>query len=115
MELYDWNQLPGEPMNPLITRRMIHTAHMTIARIDLKKGAVVPEHSHVNEQVCTVGRGALQFTLEGRDQVILPSQSLVIPPNVPHSVVALEDSVATDIFSPVRQDWIDGDDAYLRK
>jgi len=115
MQFYDWNQLPAEQLNPLIVRRMIHSGQMTIARLELKKGAVVPEHSHVNEQICTVGRGALQFTIEGKERVVSGSQSLVIPPNVPHAVVALEDSVATDIFTPRREDWISGDDAYLRK
>ena len=40
---------------------------------------------------------------------------VVIPPGIPHMVEALEDSVATDVFAPVREDWIRGDDAYLRQ
>ena len=39
---------------------------------------------------------------------------VAIPPNAPHLVEALEDSLATDLFSPIREDWIRGDDAYLR-
>ena len=46
--------------------------------------------------------------------VVRAGESLCIPPNVPHSVESLEDSVAVDIFSPVREDWVRGDDAYLR-
>ena len=115
MQLYDWNRLPVEQLNPLVTRRMIHSGQMTIARLELQKGAAVPEHAHVNEQVCTVERGALEFSIEGRRQVVRAGESLVIPPNVPHGVVALEDSVAMDIFTPRREDWISGDDAYLRR
>ena len=40
---------------------------------------------------------------------------LVIPPHMPHKVEALEDTDVTDIFSPVREDWLRGDDAYLRR
>ena len=115
MQLYDWNQLPAEQLNPLITRRMIHSGQMTIARLQLLKDAAVPEHAHISEQVCTVERGALQFSIDGGQQVVRAGESLVIPPNVPHGVVALEDSVAMDIFTPRREDWISGDDAYLRR
>jgi len=115
MQLYDWNRLPAEQLNPLITRRMIHSGQMTIARLELQKDAAVPEHSHVNEQVCTVERGALDFAIDGHHQVVRAGESLVIPPDVPHAVVALEESVAMDIFTPRREDWISGDDAYLRR
>jgi len=40
---------------------------------------------------------------------------LVIPSKVPHSAVALEDFRGFDIFSPIRHDWLDGTDSYLRK
>jgi quercetin dioxygenase-like cupin family protein len=115
MQLYDWNSLPAEQLNPLATRRMIHSAQMTIARLELRKGAVVPEHAHINEQICNVDRGALRITVEGADQVVRAGESLVIPPNAPHAVTALEDSAAMDIFTPRREDWIRGDDAYLRR
>src|SRR6478672_6733597 len=115
MELYDWNSMPAEQLNPSVTRRAVHTESMTIARLLIAKDAVVPEHSHVNEQVATVERGSLLFHIGGRDVVLGPGQSLAIPPNVPHGVVALEDTIVVDIFSPRREDWIRGDDAYLRK
>jgi quercetin dioxygenase-like cupin family protein len=115
MDLYDWNSMPAEQLNPLITRRAVHTETMTIARLLIAKDAVVPEHSHVNEQVATVERGSLRFHIGGQEILLGAGQSLAIPSNVPHSVVALEDTVVVDIFSPRREDWIRGDDAYLRK
>ena len=83
--------------------------------MDLRKGATVPEHSHVNEQVSMVERGALVFLIGGSEQVVRAGESLVIPPHVPHRVDALEDSAVIDLFSPARADWIRGDDAYLRR
>jgi unsaturated pyranuronate lyase len=115
MTQYDWNSMPPEQLNPLIVRRAVHTENLTIARLQIAKDAVVPEHSHVNEQVATVERGALRFHIGGREVVLQAGQSLAIPSNVPHSVVALEDTTVVDIFSPRRDDWIRGDDAYLRK
>jgi quercetin dioxygenase-like cupin family protein len=102
-------------MNALIVRKVIHTGQMTIARLNIQKDAIVPEHSHINEQVANVERGSLLFHIGGKDQVVGAGESLVIPPNVPHAVVALEDTVVTDLFTPRREDWIAGDDAYLRR
>src|SRR3954447_14746031 len=115
MEQYDWKLMPPEQLNPQVTRRALHTQHLTIARLEIAKGAVVPEHHHVNEQVATVERGALQFVIGGRELLLAAGQSVAIPPNVPHSVVALEDTTVVDVFSPRREDWLRGDDAYLRK
>ena len=115
MELYDWNSMPPEQLNPSIVRRAVHTENLTIARLLISKDAVVPEHSHVNEQVATVERGSLRFRIGEREVVLGAGQSVAIPSNVPHSVVALEDTVVVDIFSPRREDWIRGDDAYLRR
>jgi len=87
---------------------------MTVARIRLRKGAVVPLHQHVNEQLSMIERGKLRFVVAGEERVLSAGEALTIPPNAPHLVEALEDSLATDLFSPPREDWIRGDDAYLR-
>jgi quercetin dioxygenase-like cupin family protein len=59
--------------------------------------------------------GALQFHIEGKDVVVGKGQVLLIPSNVPHSAVALEDTLDLDIFSPIRYDWLNKTDDYLRK
>lgn len=102
-------------MNPDLTRKVIHCQNVTIARIELRKGGVVAEHSHVNEQVSMVQTGAIKFISNGREHIVRAGECLTIPPNVPHGVEVLEDSVIVDIFSPAREDWIRGDDAYLRR
>jgi len=115
MELYNWEQIPDEQLNPQLVRKVVHTEHMTIARLRIQKGSVVPEHAHINEQVANVEKGALLFKLGGKEVKVGAGESLVIPPSVPHSAEALEDTVVTDLFSPRREDWIKGDDAYLRR
>ena len=115
MPLYNWNLLPEEQLNPLVTRKAIHMRGLTIARLHLLKNAVVPEHSHVHEQVATVERGALKFFIEGKELVLHAGESLAIPSQVPHGVEALEDTVVVDVFSPARDDWQSGNDAYLRR
>jgi quercetin dioxygenase-like cupin family protein len=115
MDQYSWSAIPEETMNSLLSRQVIHTGLMTIARLRMKKGALVPVHQHPNEQVSMVESGILRFELAGREVLVRAGEVLRIPPDVPHLAEALEDSVATDLFSPCRQDWISGDDAYLRK
>ncbi|MEO8594658.1 MAG: cupin domain-containing protein [Candidatus Solibacter sp.] len=115
MELHNWDQIPEEQLNPKMVRKVVHSAQMTIARLHIQKDAVVPEHSHINEQIANVEKGALLFHIGGVDQLVKAGESLVIPPNVPHGVVAMEDTVVTDLFTPRRDDWIAGDDAYLRR
>jgi quercetin dioxygenase-like cupin family protein len=102
---YEWNQLPAEPLNAHISRRAIHSGNMTIARLELLKGAVVAEHSHHNEQITMVERGAIEFAIDGGRKVVRAGETLVIPPNASHGVVALEDTVVFDIFAPPRDDW----------
>jgi quercetin dioxygenase-like cupin family protein len=114
---YRWDDLPREQLNPLLERRIITGGDMMIAHIYFKQGAVVPKHSHHNEQLTYVVEGCLRFRMgEDEDEVIdvRAGEVLTIPRNLPHSAEALEDTLDVDIFNPPRQDWLDGTDAYLR-
>ena len=115
MNHYKWDTIADETLKPLVSRRAIHTEHMTIARLTLGKGALVPLHQHVNEQVSNVESGALRFVIDDQELIVRAGESVCIPPNAPHLVLALEDTQVTDIFTPRREDWISGDDAYLRR
>jgi quercetin dioxygenase-like cupin family protein len=109
-----WTDIPPEQLNPLITRQYIVGVNTMLARIVLRKGAVVPRHQHFHEQISQVAEGVLIFRLDDKEVTVRAGEMLCIPPHVAHEVVAVEDSVALDIFNPPRQDWINGDDAYLR-
>jgi quercetin dioxygenase-like cupin family protein len=111
---FTWDRVELEALNPLIQRQFVVGHDVMVARILLKKGGIVPLHSHVNEQVTYVLEGALRFTIDGRDVVVRAGDVLTIPPNLPHAVEALEDTVDLDIFNPPRADWINKDDSYLR-
>ena len=111
-----WADIPPEQLNPQLTRQFVTGTQSMLARIVLAKGCIVPTHSHPNEQIACILSGHLQFTL-GDDPVpidLRAGEILVIPANLPHSAVALEDTVDLDLFAPPRQDWLTGNDAYLR-
>jgi quercetin dioxygenase-like cupin family protein len=88
---------------------------MMIAHVYLAKGAVVPEHSHHNEQITYILEGLLRFTLGDETIDVAAGEVLTIPAHVPHRAEALEDTLDVDVFHPPRQDWLDGTDAYLRE
>ena len=107
--------MPMEHLNPLLDRQFVAGDKSMLARLRLRKGCIVPLHSHENEQITYILEGALKFSLQGKDIVVRAGEILVIPSNVPHSAEAIEDTVDLDVFCPPRADWISGTDAYLRK
>ena len=109
-----WSSIAIEALNPLLGRQFIVGQNVMVARVLLKKGCVVPEHSHHNEQITYILEGALKFEIDGKVIVVNAGDVLTIPPNMPHSAEALVDTVDLDIFNPPRADWINKTDDYLR-
>jgi quercetin dioxygenase-like cupin family protein len=115
---YRWDDIPREHVTDAIDRRIITGPRMMIAHIYLKKDGLVPKHQHENEQITYVLEGALRFTIgeDGAQQIdVRAGEVLVIPSNVPHSALALEDTLDVDVFNPPRQDWLDGTDTYFHR
>jgi quercetin dioxygenase-like cupin family protein len=113
-----WTELPEERVTDLISRRLITGDAMMIAHVYLKQDALVPQHSHHNEQITYIRYGALHFWIgadRAREVVVRAGEVLHIPSNVPHEARALEDTLDVDIFSPPRQDWLDGTDSYFHR
>jgi quercetin dioxygenase-like cupin family protein len=109
-----WKDVPAEQLTPEIARRYVSGEKLTVARFELKRGCLIPEHQHENEQICSIFEGALKFVMGSKEFVIRGGEMLVIPPNQPHSAEALEDCLAIDVFAPPRADWAAKQDAYLR-
>lgn len=109
-----WGDVELERLNPLIDRQFVVGAGLMLARVLLKKGAIVPTHSHLNEQMTYILEGALKFWIDGKEIVVLAGEVLCIPPHMPHRAEALEDTVDLDVFHPPRADWINKTDQYLR-
>jgi quercetin dioxygenase-like cupin family protein len=108
-----WSDLAPEQLNPAVARQYITADRVTIARFELKRGGIVPRHAHENEQVSVVLSGALLFRIDGREITVKGGEALQIPSNVPHEVEVVEDTLVMDVFSPIRQDWLDKTDSYF--
>jgi quercetin dioxygenase-like cupin family protein len=115
---YRWDSMKKERVSDMLERRLITGDRMMLAHVYLKKGCIVPKHSHENEQLTYILEGALKFWI-GEDGVreitVSAGEVLLIPSNVPHKAEALEETLDVDVFSPPRQDWLDKKDDYLRR
>jgi len=114
LQYIPWSTVPIEDLNPLLQRHFIVGQNMMLARVLLKRGCVVPEHSHHNEQITYILEGALKFWIDGKEIIVNAGEVLTIPPHMPHKAEALVDTVDLDVFNPPREDWINKTDDYLR-
>jgi quercetin dioxygenase-like cupin family protein len=113
-----WSEQPKERLSQKLERRYVTGRHLTLAQFFLAKGCLVPTHEHENEQFAHVLTGCLRFRMgaDGAEVIdVAGGEVLLIPPHLPHSAEALEDSVVCDSFSPVRSDWLAKRDDYLRR
>jgi len=114
LQYIPWHTIPLEDLNPLLQRQFVVGQGIMLARVLLKKGCIVPLHSHHNEQLTYIVEGALKFYIDGKEITVHAGEVLCIPSNMPHKAEALEDTVDLDVFTPPREDWINKTDQYLR-
>ena len=115
---YRWDDMPKEKVSDVLDRRLITGDKVMLTHVYLKKGALVPQHNHHNEQITYILEGGLRFWIGDDESEVIDVRAgevLHIPALVKHKAEALEDTVDVDIFSPPRQDWLDKTDDYLRK
>lgn len=118
VSFYRWDSMKKERVSDMLERRLITGDRMMLAHVYLKKGCIVPKHSHENEQLTYILEGALKFKIgeDGTEEIVVSAgEVLLIPSNVPHMAEALEETLDVDVFSPPRQDWLDKKDDYLRR
>lgn len=109
-----WAEVEEEWMNPTISRKLAVGKREMLGLVKFRKGAIVPAHRHLSEQITIMLKGALKFTIHGKSYVVKEGEVLIIPSNVIHDAVALEETEEIDCFSPLRHDWLTGKDRYLR-
>ncbi|HJT88575.1 MAG TPA: cupin domain-containing protein [Bryobacteraceae bacterium] len=115
MDTHTWSDIAEEALNPHAGRKALHGTDITMARFRFDRGNVVAMHHHPNDQITIVEKGRVRFNLDGEERELHEGEFLHVAPDVPHGNVALEDTVIIELFSPIREDWIKGDDSYLRQ
>ena len=118
VRFFRWSDMPKETVTDQISRRLVTGDGMMLAHVYLDRGAVVPRHSHHNEQITYILEGALRFRIgeDGAEEIVVRAgEVLHIPSNVPHEAEALEDTLDVDIFTPPREDWLNHTDSYFHR
>ena len=115
VRLHRWDEIALEKVTEMLSRKLITGDREMLAQIYLKRGCLVPMHSHESEQMTYILQGALKFLVGGEQITVLEGEVLHIPSRVEHQAEALEDTFELDVFSPVRQDWLDRTDDYFQR
>ncbi len=97
--------IPSKEIMPGYHGKLIHSETMSLVFWEVEKSAVVPEHSHVNEQIMHVIEGEFQFTLDGKTKIYHPGEIVVIASHKKHSGKALTPCKLMDVFSPARDEY----------
>lgn len=85
--------------------KLVHSDSLTTSFWEIEKGAVLPRHSHINEQISIVTSGILELTIGNEKMKLSKGMVAVIPANIEHEGVALTDVEVTDVFYPIREDF----------
>ena len=85
--------------------KFVHSENVSLAFWKLKANAILPDHSHIHEQVTAITKGELELTIDGKTSILIPGMVAIIPSNVKHFAKAITDCELTDVFYPIREDY----------
>jgi len=86
--------------------KFVHSENMTFAYWDIKANAILPEHSHPNEQVSNIIKGEFELIIDNKPQILKANSIIIIPKNTKHSGRAITDCKIIDVFYPIREDYL---------
>ena len=98
---------PLEMLPGVVRRTLCSGDRVTLCEFTLEKGAVVPLHTHEDEQAGYVMRGRMLFKIGDEEREVVAGYGYVVPGNVPHMVTVLEDGMVVEVFSPPRKEYLD--------
>jgi quercetin dioxygenase-like cupin family protein len=107
VRLHRWDEIALEKVTEMLSRKIVTGAREMLVQVYLKRGCLVPMHTHESEQMTYVLQGSLKFLVGGEEITVREGEVLHIPSAVEHQSEALEDTFELDVFSPIRQDWLE--------
>jgi quercetin dioxygenase-like cupin family protein len=114
IQKWAWKDVASEKLSQELARQVIHGDNGSLVQFQVRQGGGAGRHWHTSEEFLCMLSGSLTFSFDDREIIVKEGELLIIPANEPHSIVANEDSKFVEFFSPVREDWIRGEDQYLR-
>ena len=95
-----------EPIPGIEMKTLVHGEKTLMPEFLLKKGSLLPRHAHPHEQTGFLVSGHIRLTIDQETHDVMPGDSWCIPGDVEHQAEIVEDSVAVEVFSPVREDYL---------
>jgi len=100
----DWEDLGGG-----VKRKILGWDNqIMMVKVSFARGAEGTPHAHYHTQATYCAKGKFEFTIEGQKEIIEAGDGVYIPPNAEHGAICLEEGILIDVFSPVREDFLDG-------
>ena len=101
------HDIPSVPMVEGVKRKVLsHSEKLMVCEITLEGGSIIASHAHPHEQITYVISGKCRYTVGDETKEVSRGDSVLIPGNVPHSIVVLETMKVIDVFSPAREDFL---------
>lgn len=105
---WNWATIAGEPLRDGLVRQMIHGERLMVCRLTIAPGTVTPAHRHAHEQITIVERGRVRYLLGAEEKIFGPGDVILLPGDLWHGATMLDEEVVlVDIFSPVREDFLE--------
>ena len=115
VRLHRWDEIALDKVTEMLSRKIVTGEREMLVQVYVKRGCLVPLHTHASEQMTYVLQGALKFLVGGEEITVREGEVIHIPSGIEHQAEALEDTFELDVFSPIRQDWLDHTDDYFHR
>jgi quercetin dioxygenase-like cupin family protein len=104
--LHRWDEIALDKVTEMLSRKIVTGEREMLVQVYMKRGCLVPLHSHQSEQMTYVLQGALKFLVAGEEITVREGEVIHIPSGIEHQAEALDDTFELDIFSPIRAEWL---------
>ena len=103
--IYKMHEMGYKEIIPGTKLKFLNSAHMTFAHWNFQPKVLLPEHSHLHEQVTTIVKGQFDITIYKETKKLNSGDVIIIPPHAPHSGFSQSDCYIIDVFYPIREDY----------
>jgi quercetin dioxygenase-like cupin family protein len=115
VRLHRWDEIALDKVTEMLSRKIVSGEREMLVQVYVKRGCLVPMHAHASEQMTYVLQGALKFLIGGDEITVREGEVLHIPSGIEHQAEALEDTFELDVFSPIRREWLETADEFVRR
>lgn len=101
------NEIPWQSVGIGVERKILgYDGQLMMVCVRFKKGAAGSLHHHIHRQVSYVQSGCFEITIDDKKKILKQGDCFFVKQDLVHGVVALEEGLLVDIFTPARMDFL---------